>query len=636
MQKTKTFHYILLQIAIILIAYLPFYINNGFIGDYGDPLGQTIPNKFLLIEYIKNGIFPLWNSFSFLGMPFLADIQVGAFYFPDIIIFSIFSSLKAHNISVLAHIIFSSIGFFYFFKKLLKSKPIALTLSTIFCTTGTILSKLVYLNMLASYSYMPWLLLVSLQKRKVLTKISLLTAIMIFAGHPIASFQILIVVFIFTAIYYYKKWMKLLQITIGILIGLLISSIQLIPFFELSSLSVRGDLSFLEFINGILKPLELGKFLIPIFNNHDKFIHFGTLAFILLLISPFIYKKLSKKFQKIYLTGCILSIIGLFLSTLGIHQVFTKLLYEMPIINKIRVAARHIVIFHVGALICIGLYLTTLKRKTANILIILLILNSLLITNIFLERHEINKGESHYMPEIKETIERTENMEFNLRTSPKYFLSSSSFLFPNRHILNLMPNFIGYNPILSKNFYEYFPVEAVGSFSNPEYLSEYYENLLNFGLNYYIFPNEEFLIEKNLESRKSVIEFLKEKDWQLITEVGNALIWKNPSPKAFVYFENNKNKISNIKFAPGEIFFTTEMTSPDTLVVNQSYFTGWKAETETEKINAEISQQLVQSYEIKNPAKSLRLYYQPKSFIYGTILSILGIILLVFAEKKIK
>ena len=78
------------------------------------------------------------------------------------------------------------------------------------------------------------------------------------------------------------------------------------------------------------------------------------------------------------------------------------------------------------------------------------------------------------------------------------------------------------------------------------------------------------------------------------------------------------------------------MTSPDTLVVNQSYFTGWKAETETEKINAEISQQLVQSYEIKNPAKSLRLYYQPKSFIYGTILSILGIILLVFAEKKIK
>ena len=123
----------LLFIALgVLLAFFPLYFNGGFIGDLGDPIGQTIPNKYLLIEYFKNGILPLWNSFSFLGFPFLADIQVGTFYFPDWIFFSVFEPLIAHNISVLAHIIFAGIGIYFFCFNNLKSKISSISIALLY------------------------------------------------------------------------------------------------------------------------------------------------------------------------------------------------------------------------------------------------------------------------------------------------------------------------------------------------------------------------------------------------------------------------------------------------------------------------------------------------------------------------
>ena len=193
---------------------------------------------------------------------------------------------------------------------------------------------------------------------------------------------------------------------------------------------------------------------------------------------------------------------------------------------------------------------------------------------------------------------------------------------------------IGYNPIMSKNLYEYFPVEAVGSFSNPNYFSDYYQNFVNFGLNYYIFPNEEFLIKKNIEQKKYIISFLKNKNWEILAEIDNGVIWKNPNSKPFAYFKNNQNKILEIKFSPGELLLTTDMKTKDTLIINQSYFPGWKMESNSKTKDAKLYNNLTQAYEIQQATENIRIYYQPKSFNYGIFLSIFGIILL-FINYKI-
>ena len=603
-------------------------------GDFGDPIGQTIPNKFLLVEYLKNGIMPLWNPFSFLGFPFLADIQVGTFYIPDILFFSLFNPLVAHNISVLTHLILAATGTYLFTNEITKNRAASISLGLMLALGATYLSKIVFLNFLEVISYLPWLLLLITRKNCKLWGVTLVFTLMILAGHPIALFYSLIISSIFLAINNFEKWKKFLP---ALLLAILISGIQIIPFIELKMNSVRDALTYDQFIDGGMTIWELlrGVF-IPIqesaFQNFDSYIYIANTGIVAAAVGLLFVKKYNKKERKIFAAGIVLCILGGILALGGNLPIVAKILYETPIFNLVRVPARYIILFHFGILLLAAVSLKQIlgkQKKLGAILIAAIILNSALIPTLFLNKSPQGDGENMYMPEIKREIEQIEENTFSIDSTPQYFLSSSLFIFPNRHVINFMPNVTGYNPMTLKSYYEALPVAPVGSFTDPDYLANLYNEFEEIGVKYYIFPTEKYLKTMGLGNKMYVTEFLEGKNWNKIVTSTDYEIWKSPFNTEFAYFTNEASTIKSIDFSPGEITLEVENITADTLIVNQSFYPGWKAKTNKgESITPKAHKGYLQAYEIPADTGGITIKYTPSSLHLGFLTSLIGLALL--------
>jgi hypothetical protein len=636
-KKENDYKQLLAILCCIIVGYYFFYRNYGFIGDFGDPIGQTIPNKFLIAEYYKAGFFPLWNPFSFLGFPLIADPQAGAFYFPDVIFFSNLAALDAHNASVIFHIFLGSVGTYYLVKGLVKEKQPAVVAAIIMALASSFLSKVFFLNLLETIVYIPWILYAVTATRHPLTILFFSTCMMLLAGHPVAAFYGTIMLIIFTFLFHYPKIKKILSIAAITIAAYLTCSIQLLPLWELSQLSVRSGLTFEEFIGGKTTLPELLSFIIPtkdwLPHHVDKYLHFGTIAFITLLVSFCVRKRFSKDLRKVYHIGGTFVILGIMLATLGIHPILAKFLYQVPILNLARVSARFIILTHIGAVICIAVFLTYLAKKKPKIasgLSVAIILNSLLVPLFFLDHHQIADGEEQYMPELRTLIEENSEDQFSLTRPPIYFLSSSLIMFPNRHVINKMHNIIGYNPLVTKSFHDTFPVSPVGSFEDPDYFKKYYERFVAVGIKYYLFPTEEYLEELGLEEKSTTIDFLQAKGWTELAQHQNTIsIWENPDPLPFVNFLKKENKITSIKFKPGEIELELDMKSPDRLIVRQSCYPGWTLMYDDIAIPATKYQDLVQDYVIPGTPSKVTIVYQPEYYRSTWLLSMIGVSILI-------
>lgn len=647
-KKNKIDCFVFALVVVVLLFYFPYFWDGGFLGNFGDPIGQTIPNKFLLTEYLKHGVLPFWNPYSFLGMPFLADIQVGAFYLPDILLFIFFKPFIAYNFSILIHVIFGGLGFYYFGKKLFKNTRVAFLISLVFCLSGTLLTKMYFLNLIETIVYVPWILLCVLDMKKIFKWIPVFFCLMVFAGHPIVLLYSLIIISIFSFIYYFDDLKCLFKILISLAIGFSISLIQIIPFLDFKSASVRDALTFQQFTEGSLNlklligflvPLKMFKTILPSYFDLD--IHFGLISFLLLCISVFFYRKFNDSQRKIFIIGIVLTVLGLILSLGGTFELFSRVLFHVPVFNLVRVPARYAVVFHFGALLCIGVFLSYIYSKYRKFFIFVFIavfINTGAVFVYYLDRNEIRDAQSQYEYDFRTVVEKDLSEKVGLNSIPKYFVNSSFFLYPSRHFMSFSPSVGGYNPMIPKVFADNFSYFPSGAFSDPDYFINYYDKFNAVGLKYYVFPDESFLRKKNLNSKVSVIEFLKKNKWENIAVLdsgGN--VWKSHSDNEFVSLLNSENLIKKIDFEPGKIVIQYEAETNDKIIVNQSYFEGWKGVyTDSGKtVLPEKYDNLVQSYEIKKGVGEITFSYFPKSIIIGAFGSLIGVLLYFFVNIKL-
>jgi len=634
---------LIILIIFILLAFLPFYISNGFIGDFGDPVGQTIPNKFLLIQYYKNGILPLLNPYIFLGFPFMADMQVGAFYLPDILLFSIFNPISAYNISILLHIIFLAFGTYLFTFKKTKNKIISISIALILALTAPVLSKITYLNFLEVLSFLPWILYLVTNKKIKISYITLIFTGMLLAGHPVAVFYNLIIIFLYIL---FNETNNTLKTIFAFLLSLIISAIQLIPFYYLKTISVRDSISYSEFLSGTLNFPDLLNFLSPLKqfsqNKFDFFIYMGIVPSLITILSIFYFHKFSKKDKRFYLSGILLVILGLLFSLSGQFEPIAKILYNLPIFNLIRVPARYFIFVHIGLVFMLIAFLKNIlysnpklknqkeiskkRQNLVRILSIFIITNSVLTPFLFLDRYEITDLKKEYAIDVNNFIE-----EKSLFDIPDYILSSSSILFPNRHIFAGIHSVIGYNPMMLKLYIDNFPLESVGAFSNPNYLIDLFDKFELIGLHYYIFPNEEYLKSKNLENKSYIIDFLKENNFEIIGEIFSKFyIFENKDHRDFIYFNNSENSLKIISFKPGNIELSLNIKEDDILIVNQIFMDGFYLEFKNinlKQIKAEKYQNLLQSYPLKKGDYEVSIIYKPSHIKTSFIISLFGIMI---------
>lgn len=224
-----------------LVAGVPF--KNGLLSDV---VSIIYPWRVYGIELLKKGIWPLWIPHALAGTPLLANFQSGLFY-PANILFFLLTQVDAWSVYIILQPVLSSIFCFLFLRNLKLSISSSLFGSFIFAFSGF---SLVWLEYGVVGHAGLWLPLILLAIDKIVGKPSfswtavgaLAIGFSILAGYPQISFFVLSIS-LFYALYkgrFLKKRKRLLVVFLFFVLGLGLSSVQLLPGYELWQLSIRG------------------------------------------------------------------------------------------------------------------------------------------------------------------------------------------------------------------------------------------------------------------------------------------------------------------------------------------------------------------------------------------------------------
>lgn len=95
-------------LGLLFFAKLVFHPSWVLYTDHSDLLTYQIPQmRYLVSSWQQTGEQPLWCPYSFAGMPFLHDLQVGAFYPPHLVLYYLPEAMVGPALSwlVVAHVI---------------------------------------------------------------------------------------------------------------------------------------------------------------------------------------------------------------------------------------------------------------------------------------------------------------------------------------------------------------------------------------------------------------------------------------------------------------------------------------------------------------------------------------------------
>ncbi len=259
-KKTRFFLLFLLINIIQLFIFFPQLSprNNQiiFTPDFGqsDIYHLNISSKKILSENLKNYKFPLWTNKIGNGVPIFAEGQIGTFNIFNLLIFYFFSLPTAFSFLYLAIFLFNSIGTYLLGKSLNFSFLQRIFLTTTYTFSGFIIVQMTHTNLLLALSYLPWLLFFILEylkteKPEFLIIFSIFLSQQIFAGHLQTTFITLFFIFsfIFFKLFLEKKlrFKPIIFIISAVIVGIIASSIQILPTLELKNVDyLRKNLTF--------------------------------------------------------------------------------------------------------------------------------------------------------------------------------------------------------------------------------------------------------------------------------------------------------------------------------------------------------------------------------------------------------
>ncbi len=145
-----------LLIGLILAAYAHLAFTDRILAR-GDTFTYFYPYWEARSAAFRVGTLPLWSSDLFMGVPLLANSQLGTFYPPNWAV-TPFSAPDAIKISVIAHVLWAAIGVYVLARRGLHlSRAAAFTSALIFALGGVIGAHVEQINQLQGLSWMGWL-----------------------------------------------------------------------------------------------------------------------------------------------------------------------------------------------------------------------------------------------------------------------------------------------------------------------------------------------------------------------------------------------------------------------------------------------------------------------------------------------
>ena len=277
-----------------------------------DPVRQQIPWRKIAIDSWKEGKIPSWNPFNFSGMSLAGNIQAGVFY-PFNILFFILNFPRAWTLLIMLQPLLAGI-FLYFYLRSNHLSPLASVFGGVtWAFSGFMIAWLTWGTILHVVLWLP-LILMSIDKlnnSRLLWSAILVFSLVcqFFAGHA----QVSLYVFLLSG--FYAFWRRSNFFWILLLLSILLTSIQWIPFVRSLLESSRIGVSDSWQISGWFLPWQhLAQFFAPDFFgnpatlnywgewNYGEFIGYISVVGIIFAIFALLIPKKSESVKFLSIT----------------------------------------------------------------------------------------------------------------------------------------------------------------------------------------------------------------------------------------------------------------------------------------------------------------------------------------------
>ncbi len=351
-------------LCVLCLIYFHDILTSRFLFTERDLSVFFLPPRAWWVDMIKGFQLPFWNPYFYCGQPFFATLQPGVLYPLNLLLILLPFDL-GFNLIIVLHFFLSGV-FTYFFIKTLKGSDIGALIGALtFMLSGYLLSVHNLLPHLLSVVWLPLILLcyhnyLIKGSLRALLFTSVCLAMMFLGGGVEILYGTFILIFILLffpdpfgiGIMPPPLKKRLFSFGLVVLLFLLLSAVQLLPFLELAFKSIRsGGLSYQEAITWSLDFEDLLQFFIPdpygygfstekYWGNQSwlKTIYLGIIPFALSIF--FIVEKRRKA-----LPFLLIVLISLILSFGGNTPIYKFLYNYVPFLSSIRYPVKFLFIF---------------------------------------------------------------------------------------------------------------------------------------------------------------------------------------------------------------------------------------------------------------------------------------------------
>lgn len=287
----------------------------------------NIPVRYMYSEALKGGQLPFWEKTIGTGFPILAESQMGAFLFPNYLLYNTLPFWLAFNLSYVLAFFFIGTGMYLFIREITKNGCIGLIAGLSFAFSGYFIGHTSHINMLQTAAFVPWMFWMYERWSKShawgwLFGMIILASQQILGGHMQTSFITGLMLMAYASRELvdkqYKKVFRQYMFVITIFIlGFVLSAIQILPTLELHQLSIRSEPYTVDSVTyfsmkpdsllTMLHPYIMGNILdgtykyLPGFSNHGNIFwetqaYIGIVMFVAFIGSLLFLKKKNVKF----------------------------------------------------------------------------------------------------------------------------------------------------------------------------------------------------------------------------------------------------------------------------------------------------------------------------------------------------